>query len=90
MKIHNWARLILALAIVAAAGFLLTRRTSAPSDPLPIGYTLENYSVEKITGVQCSKDNDCQTPPEYMAMSRCPFVSLCLKNQCTVVCPATK
>lgn len=57
---------------------------------LPQGYTLENYSLEKTTGTACSLDTDCQTPPEYMAMSRCPFVSLCLNNQCAVVCPAYK
>ncbi len=97
MKIKNWTKLAVGFTIFAAIGFIFAKRQiSRPNElptsniPLPIGYSLENYSVEKITGGQCSKNDDCQTPPEYMAMSRCPFVSLCLNRQCAVVCPAYK
>ncbi len=96
-KPANTKGVIIGLAVVVAIGAILAQRQirrpnklPTPNIPLPIGYTLENYSVEKITGGQCSKHTECQTPPEYMAMSRCPFVSLCLKNQCAVVCPAHK
>lgn len=59
-----------------------------PENPsLPQGYTLDSYKVEKVLDVACTKTTDCQTPPEYLLISRCPMTSLCLKNQCTVVCP---
>lgn len=56
--------------------------------PLPEGYNLENYSVEKVTGESCAQNSDCKTPGEYLIQSRCPFTSLCLQNTCTIVCPA--
>lgn len=55
---------------------------------LPKGYTLEAYSVEKFLGTNCTKNSDCETPGEYKMLSSCPFVSICLRNICTVVCPA--
>lgn len=54
---------------------------------LPKGYSLEKYTVEKISNLSCRKDNECKTPVEYLIQSHCPFVSLCLENKCTVVCP---
>lgn len=57
---------------------------------LPTGHTLESYSVEKTLDALCSKNSDCQTPPEYLIQSRCPFVSICINNKCTVVCPDYK
>ena len=97
MKIKSSIKLAVGLTIVAAIGFILAQRQiSQPKElptsdiPLPVGYSLENYSVEKNTGIACSQHADCQTPGEYAAMSRCPFVSLCLNNQCAVVCPAHK
>jgi hypothetical protein len=62
--------------------------TACPENKLPRGYTLKSYSVEKIMETSCAKNNDCQTPDEYLIKSRCPFTSLCLQNKCTVVCPA--
>lgn len=55
---------------------------------LPVGYTLENYTVEKVTGVSCTKHADCTVPGEYAVQSRCLFVSLCLENSCAVICPS--
>jgi hypothetical protein len=55
---------------------------------LPEGYTLERYSVEKVTEVSCRKNSECSTPGEYLIQSRCPFRSLCLQNKCSVVCPS--
>jgi hypothetical protein len=55
---------------------------------LPKGYTLEAYSVEKVLEIVCIKKSDCETPGEYLILSRCPFTSICLKNKCTVVCPS--
>ena len=55
---------------------------------LPEGYTFNNYSIEKQLDVVCQKHTDCAIPAEYSIQSRCPFVSLCLKGKCTVVCPA--
>lgn len=57
------------------------------TDTLPQGYTLDSYKVEKVLETSCMKDAECETPPEYLIQSRCPFVSLCLQNKCTVVCP---
>jgi len=57
---------------------------------LPDGYTLENYSIEKVLDGSCLKHSDCQTPGEYLIQSRCPFTSLCLENKCTVICPESK
>lgn len=54
---------------------------------LPVGYTMDNYKVEKILPAVCARDSDCQTPAEYLMMSRCPFQSKCLNEKCTVVCP---
>jgi hypothetical protein len=58
------------------------------NNSLPIGYTLANYSLEKITETSCTQDSECVTPMEYAILSRCPFTSLCLNNKCTVVCPS--
>jgi len=57
---------------------------------LPEGYTLDSYTVEKVTEVSCSQDSECETPMEYLVQSRCPFTSLCIDNKCTVVCPHVK
>lgn len=54
---------------------------------LPKGYTLDSYTIEKVTETSCNQDSDCETPMYYLAQSRCPFTSICLKNICTVVCP---
>lgn len=45
------------------------------------------YVVEKTLDTICRKDIDCSTPPEYLAMSRCPFTAKCLEGKCAVVCP---
>ncbi len=55
---------------------------------LPKGYSLDSYKVEKTLDTSCNTNSDCSTPPEYLIRSSCPFTSLCLKNKCTVVCPA--
>ena len=54
---------------------------------LPQGYSLDSYKIEKVLEITCVVNDDCETPGEYAAQSRCPFISLCLKNKCTVVCP---
>ncbi len=57
------------------------------SQNLPDGYSLKNYTVAKVLDVVCEKKEDCETPFEYMAMSSCPYTTLCLDKKCTVVCP---
>ncbi len=54
---------------------------------LPVGYSETDYQIEKVLDIDCQLDIDCITPGEYMMQSRCPFVSKCLENKCTVVCP---
>ncbi|HOI59801.1 MAG TPA: hypothetical protein PKU93_00590 [Candidatus Pacearchaeota archaeon] len=63
---------------------------TCPKIDLPEGYTLEAYSIEKVLETNCIKNIDCQTPGEYLILSRCPFTSMCLADKCTVVCPAYK
>ena len=57
-------------------------------DNLPDGYTLDNFTVEKVLDVSCEKASDCDTPPEYLMLSRCPMTSKCIDNKCTVICPS--
>jgi hypothetical protein len=57
--------------------------------PLPKGYTLDDYKIEKVLEIACQKASECETPGEYLVQSRCPFTSLCLENKCTVVCPGS-
>jgi hypothetical protein len=54
---------------------------------LPRGYTLDHYRIEKITTTSCAYTAECVTPLEYQILSSCPYISLCLQNTCTVVCP---
>jgi hypothetical protein len=56
-------------------------------DNLPDGYTLNNFTVEKVLDVSCQQDSDCKTPSEYLTLSRCPMMSKCLDNKCAVICP---
>jgi uncharacterized protein len=46
-----------------------------------------NYEITETLNESCNDDMDCDTPMEYLLMSRCPFTSKCLDGQCTVVCP---
>lgn len=65
--------------------------TSCPGNiVLPKGYSLDSYNVEKVLEIACVRNDDCETPLEYLIQSRCPFVSLCLDNKCAVVCPGTE
>jgi hypothetical protein len=54
---------------------------------LPIGYTLNNYTIMERTGPKCDYDSDCVLPGSYAVQSNCPYKSICLQNTCTVVCP---
>jgi len=46
-----------------------------------------DYQVEKTLDQSCTQDIECTTPGEYLMMSRCRFISLCIDAKCTVVCP---
>ena len=35
---------------------------------------------------RCIDDSGCKTPMEYLVRSSCPFSSICINNQCKVVC----
>ena len=54
---------------------------------LPIGYTLNNYTIMERTGPKCDYNSDCILPDSYAVQSNCPYKSICLQNTCTVVCP---
>jgi len=57
---------------------------------LPVGYTLDSYTVEEVLTISCKTDNGCRTPEEYLLQSRCPFTAKCINDYCTVVCPGRK
>lgn len=93
----NWKLLgiIIAIVVVIAVGvFCLVNLNKQPRTEknseikLPIGYTLDNYTVEKVLNASCIKNSDCETPGEYAVLSRCPMTTLCLNTKCTVVCPS--
>ena len=44
------------------------------------------YDIAEISDVKCTLDTDCNTPPEYLIRSSCPFTSICYRGNCTVVC----
>lgn len=71
-----------------SAGVVTSYDALSEGIELPEGYTLEAFEVAAETGATCEDSRDCQLPPEYAAMSNCPYVSLCQQNRCTVVCPA--
>lgn len=54
---------------------------------LPVGYTIDSYSIATTTNAACTRNEDCKTPPEYLIRSSCPFTSLCIEKRCAVVCP---
>lgn len=54
---------------------------------LPIGYSLEKYTIAVELETSCTQASECETPAEYLMRSSCPYTSLCLNNKCTVVCP---
>jgi len=54
---------------------------------LPQGYTLENYKIMEVLDRSCQNNFECATPGKYLIQSNCPYVSLCLKNKCNVICP---
>ena len=57
------------------------------SQNLPQGYTLDNYTITETLTTSCTQDSECATPAKYLVQSSCPYTSLCLNNNCTVVCP---
>jgi len=55
---------------------------------LPLGYTLDTFTVEKISDISCNEGYECRTPAEYVIRSNCPYTSMCLNHKCAVVCPS--
>ena len=47
----------------------------------------ETYVADKITETNCTSDEQCITPPEYLMRSSCPYTSKCINEKCAVVCP---
>ena len=43
-------------------------------------------SLPACPGDRCINDSECKTPMVYMERSSCPFTSICIDNQCKVVC----
>ena len=92
----NRKLLSILLALTAAAGLAVLCSSGPAQEPqagpqkemdLPLGYSLDSYSIEKILDIPCTRNAECRTPLEFAIVSRCPMKTLCLNNQCTVVCP---
>lgn len=84
-------KIALALFVLLILGGLYAlprKEESIRGVSLPQGYTLEGYAIEEVTERSCTERTECETPGRYLIQSRCPFVSLCLQNKCTVVCPS--
>ncbi|MCF7917581.1 hypothetical protein K9L27_01070 [Candidatus Gracilibacteria bacterium] len=47
----------------------------------------ELFTKVETLNQSCTRDEDCQTPPQYLMRSNCPYTSKCLKEKCTVICP---
>lgn len=45
------------------------------------------YEIYENLGTECSVDDDCETPMEYLVRSSCPFDARCIAETCQVVCP---
>lgn len=89
-----WIPILIAIIVILVGGVLAYQYCWLPIGEaknneinLPVGYTLNNYTVEKVLDISCTKDSDCETPGEYAMISRCPMATLCLDKKCTVVCP---
>lgn len=48
-----------------------------PSTPMP----------KEFCQKSCVIDSDCKTPEYFLVQSNCPFDSVCIRNQCAVICP---
>lgn len=55
--------------------------------PLPVGYSLNTYTVAEVLPTACTQDPDCDTPGSYLVRSNCPYTTICKAHRCTVVCP---
>ncbi len=47
----------------------------------------KDYEIIEVLDESCKSDQDCMAPFHYMAMSNCPYDSICIKDKCTVICP---
>lgn len=47
----------------------------------------DNVKIAEYTEMSCDVQSDCETPPEYLIRSSCPYESRCYESQCVVVCP---
>lgn len=45
------------------------------------------YEIAQMTNISCNKDDDCETPGEFLILSSCSYTSICLDKQCAVICP---
>ena len=80
-----FATLTILVAISSLYSIVMEKRSF--QDDLDEGDLLGACKIEKILSVSCQKNEDCQTPPEYLMRSSCPFTTLCLDKTCVVVCP---
>jgi hypothetical protein len=87
-KYNKWLVVLSALLIIAGVNYLIRLKDYRGPDDLPRGYSLDSYKVERILETSCRENEDCEIPAEYLVQSRCPFRSICLNNNCTVICPS--
>ena len=46
-----------------------------------------DFEIIEVLGQNCQVNSDCEIPFNYAIQSNCPYDSMCIKNNCTVVCP---
>jgi hypothetical protein len=46
-----------------------------------------DFEIIQSENKSCETKEDCQTPPEYLIRSNCPYSSRCIENECFTVCP---
>ncbi len=61
---------------------ILLARIFGQENDIPIAPVVPTTTV----GEQCSTDEECETPMDYLIRSICPFQSKCVEGTCVVVC----
>lgn len=68
--------------IPAGRFHILLKRIFDQEDDIPVAPDVPTSTV----GHQCSTDDECETPMDYLIRSICPFESKCVEGRCAVVC----
>lgn len=56
-------------------------------EKIEIPWDENEFEVVESQNTPCKDKEDCETPPEYLMRSICPYSSRCIENECYTVCP---